>query len=321
MANTTTIPHAIASYYDRLFLEREKPFLCHSLFGQTRNIPVGMTATIKFRKYGALPVNKTALTEGLTPAGRNASVTDITAVAQWYGDYIVYTDVVTIESPDPVLSELTKVLGEQAGQSVDEIVRDVLVAGTNVKYSDATATQVVDARGSLLAEDVIEARDIRIAVTMLRNANAKYLTEFVSPDAGYATTPCAPSFVGIVHPNVVSTLEAMTGWQGVEKYANMGNVFPYEVGKIGRVRFIESTQAIVFEGEGDSEGDVYGTLIFAQDAYGITSINGNSMKTIIKALGSGGSSDPLDQRGSIGWKANVVAKILNQSWMVRIEHT
>jgi len=321
MATVTTIPHAIASYYDSLLLEREKPYLCHGLFGQSRPIPTGMSNTIKFRKYGALPVNTTALTEGLTPAGRNASVTDITAVAQWYGDYIIFTDVVTIESPDPVLSELTKVLAEQAGQSIDEIHRDVLVAGTNVKYADKTATQAVDARASLLAEDVIEARDIRIAVTMLRNANAKYVTSFVSPDAGYATTPCAPSFVGIVHPNVVSTLEAMDGWQSVEKYANMGNVFPFEVGKIGRVRFIESTQAKVFEGEGDSEGDVYATLIFAQDAYGVTSINGNAMKTIIKPLGSSGSSDPLEQRGSIGWKANTVAKILNQSWMVRIEHT
>ena len=43
------------------------------------------------------------------------------------------------------------------------------------------------------------------------------------------------------------------------------------------------------------------------------------MKMFVKELGSSGSSDPLDQRGSIGWKANVVAKILNQSWMVRIE--
>jgi N4-gp56 family major capsid protein len=44
------------------------------------------------------------------------------------------------------------------------------------------------------------------------------------------------------------------------------------------------------------------------------------MKMIVKPLGSSGSSDPLDQRGSIGWKANVVAKILNQDWLVRIEH-
>lgn len=319
MANTTTIPHAIASYYDRLLLEREKPFLVHGLFGQVRNIPVGMSNVIKFRKYGALAVNKTALTEGLTPAGRDASVTDITATALWYGDYITFTDVVTIESPDPVLSELTAVLAEQAGASVDEIHRDVLVAGTNVKYSDASSPQVNAQTSDVSATDVITESDIRIAVTTLRNANAKYITEFVSPDAGYLTTPVAPSYVGIVHPNQVARLEAMTSFQSVEKYANKAQVFPYEIGKVGRVRFVESTQAYVKEGLGNGSIDVYCILIMAKDAYGISSINGNAMKTIVKPLGSAGSADPLNQRGTIGWKANTVAKILNQSWMIRIE--
>lgn len=319
MANTTNIPHAIASYYDRLLLEREKPHLVHALFGQVRNIPVGMSNTIKFRKYGALPVNTTALTEGLTPAGRNASVTDLTAVAKWYGDYMIYTDVVTIESPDPVLTELTEVLADQAGQSVDTIIRDVLVAGTNVKYSDATSPQVNADTTDVSATDVVTVGDVRIAVNMLDNANARYITDFVSPDMGYNTTPVAPSYVGIVHPNQVATIEAMTGFQSVEKYASKATVFPYEIGKVGRVRFIQSTQAKVKEDSGNGGIDVYCILIFAKDAYGVTSINGNSMSMYITELGSSGSADPLKQRGSIGWKANVVAKILNQSWMVRIE--
>jgi len=319
MANTTTIPHAIASYYDRLLLEREKPYLVHALFGQVRNIPVGMSNVIKFRKYGALAVNTTALTEGLTPEGRNASVTDITATAQWYGDYMVYTDVVTVESPDPVLSELTSVLAEQAGRSVDTIIRDVLVAGTNVKYSDASSPQANAATGNVSATDMITVGDIRIAVNMLDNANAKYITDFVDPDAGYLTTPVAPSYVGLVHPNQVATIEGLNGFQSVEKYANKATIFPSEIGKIGRVRFIQSTQALIKEEEGNGSVDVYTMLIFGKDAYGVTSISGNSMKMIVKSLGSSGSSDPLDQRGSIGWKANVVARILQQSWMVRVE--
>lgn len=290
MANTTTIPHAIASYYDRLLLEREKPHLVHALFGQVRNIPVGMSNTIKFRKYGALSVNTTALTEGLTPAGTNASVTDITAEAKWYGDYIVYTDVVTIESPDPVLTELTSVLADQAGQSVDTIIRDVLVAGTNVKYSDASSPQANAQTSDVSAADKVTVGDIRIAVNMLDNNNAKYITDFVNPDAGYATSPVAPSYVGIVHPNQVATLEGLDGFTSVEKYANKASIFPHEIGKIGRVRFIQSTQAKIKTGLGNGSIDVYCILLFGKDAYGVTSINGNSMKMFVKELGSSGSS-------------------------------
>ena len=118
---------------------------------------------------------------------------------------------------------------------------------------------------------------------------------------------------------VVASLKAITGFTPVEQYANKGDVMENEIGKYDRIRFVESTMAYVDEEAGNGSIDVYSTLIFGKDAYGVTSINGNSMKMYVKELGSSGSSDPLDQRGSIGWKANVVAKILNQDWMVRIE--
>ena len=314
------IPHAVASFYDRLLLEREKPYLVHGNFGQVRNIPVGNTGTIKFRKYGALAVNTTALEEGTTPAGTSATVSDITAVALWYGDYMTYSDQVTIESPDPVLTELTEVLSEQAGQSLDTLDRNVLVAGTNVQYADH-GSDGNDERSDIASDDVLEAATLNDAIADLRSSNAKYITNFISPDMGYDTAPVAPCFVGIVHPMAVSSLKAITNFTPVEKYANKGDVMPNEVGKYDRVRFVESTQAKVWEDEGAGAAvDVYATLIFGKDAYGVTSIQGNAMKMIVKALGSSGSADPLNQRGTIGWKANRVCKILNQAWMIRIEH-
>jgi len=314
------IPHAVASFYDRLLLEREKPYLVHTNFGQTRNIPVGNTGTIKFRKYNALAVNTTPLTEGETPAGTSASVSDITATALWYGDYMTYSDKVTIESPDPVLTELTEVLAEQAGQSVDTLARNVLVLGTNVIYADASSPKVNSERGHVSVTDVLDDKILNDAIADLRSSNAKYITNFVSPDAGYATAPVAPCFVGIVHPMISAQLKAITNFTPVEKYANKGDVMPNEIGKYDRVRFVESTQAYIADNEGNGSIDVYCTLIFAKDAYGVTAIQGNAMKMIVKAIGSSGSADPLNQRGTIGWKANHITKILNQSWMIRIEH-
>lgn len=315
-ANTTTIPHAISAFYDRLLLERAVPYLVHTNFGQTRDIPVGNTGTIKFRKYGALSANTTPLEEGVTPAGTSPSVTDITADVDWYGDYIKYTDKVTIESPDPVLTELTELLGEQAGLSLDTLAREVLAAGTNVQYVGAGTSTV-----EVTASDVLTSAELDEAVANLRSSNAKYITSFIDPDEGYDTSPVAPCFIGIVHPNKVATLKGITGFTPVEKYARQGDVMPNEVGKYDRIRFVESTQAKVKEdsGAGSPAIDVYCTLIIAQNAYGVTRIKGNAMKTYVKPLGSEGSGDPLNQRGSIGWKASFVAKILQQSWMLRIE--
>ncbi len=73
------------------------------------------------------------------------------------------------------------------------------------------------------------------------------------------------------------------------------------------------------EGAGANGQDVYSTLIIADDAYGTTKVTGGGLQHIVKPLGSGGSSDPLNQRATVGWKATKVAKILVPQYLVRIE--
>ena len=78
--------------------------------------------------------------------------------------------------------------------------------------------------------------------------------------------------------------------------------------------------AVIYPGEaGAKGGDVYSTLVIADDAYGTTKVAGGGLQHIVKPLGSGGTSDPLDQRGSVGWKAVKTAKILVQQYLLRIE--
>ena len=73
------------------------------------------------------------------------------------------------------------------------------------------------------------------------------------------------------------------------------------------------------EGAGANGQDVYSTLIIADDAYGTTKVTGGGLQHIVKPLGSGGSSDPLNQRATVGWKATKTAKILVPQYLVRIE--
>jgi N4-gp56 family major capsid protein len=68
--------------------------------------------------------------------------------------------------------------------------------------------------------------------------------------------------------------------------------------------------------------DVQATLIFGRDAYGTIDIEGmGNLHTIIKAPGSAGTADPLDQRCTVAAKVDAyTAKILNNDWIVRVEH-
>ena len=63
---------------------------------------------------------------------------------------------------DPVLTETSEILGEQAGETIDELVRDALNQGTTVLYANSK-TQ----RTNLLSTDIITVTDVRkIALQM-----------------------------------------------------------------------------------------------------------------------------------------------------------
>ena len=75
------------------------------------------------------------------------------------------------------------------------------------------------------------------------------------------------------------------------------------------------------QGGGANGVDVFSTLIIADDAYGTTKVSNGGLQHIVKPLGSGGSSDPLNQRATVGWKAIKTAEILVEQYLVRIEST
>ena len=84
---------------------------------------------------------------------------------------------------------------------------------------------------------------------------------------------------------------------------------------------VVADNTVIYPGEGCGDGTAcYGTIILGADAFGITSINNGGIETIAKQLGSGGTSDPLNQRATVGWKLNKTACILSNEFMVRIEH-
>ena len=318
MANTTRteIPIEVNNFYDRALLDKAVPAFVHNRFAQIRDIPAGNgTNVIKFRRYGLLTAQTTALTEGVTPAGSQLSVTDVSATALQYGDYVTLTDKVLVETFDPILTETAEILGEQAGDSLDQLMRDVLVAGATKQYaSTATSTITISAAMKLTREEVKQ------AVRTLKGGNAKMVTSMIDPSTGYNTVPVGRSFIGIVSEDTAYDLDDATGWIPVEKYPNKSMVMPNEIGALAGVRFLESTNAKVSAAGGLNGNDVHHTLIFGQNAYAQTRISGESLMNIVKPLGSAGTADPLNQRSTSGWKATYVAKVLNSAFIVDIEH-
>ena len=288
-------------FYDKNLIRLAEPELIHDQFGQKRPIPGGNGKTIEFRKFNALPAipDNMILDEGITPDGQNYGVTAIQATVTQYGGYITLSDMLNLTAYDNQMQEVMKILGSQAGQVSDKITRDILAAGTNVSYAGGKTART--GTGGLTASDVLTIADIKKAVRKLKRVNAKTING---------------DYVAIVHPDVVYDLMADDEWVDANHYAGSTKIFNGEIGKMYGVRFVETTMAKIWK---PSTLPIYGTLVLGENAFGVTSINNGGIETIVKQLGSGGTADPLNQRSSVGWKLNKTAKILEESYMVRIE--
>jgi N4-gp56 family major capsid protein len=234
----------------------------------------------------------------VTPDGRSLKANSIEAEVGQYGDYVTLSDMLDLTSIDNVVVEATKACGRQAGLTLDTLTREVLHSNTNAYYcpkSDGTAVTSITALDTTCTLTV---KMVEKAAAILKANNA--------PKFG-------DSYVAIIHPYVAFDLMQDDRWRHPHEYKDTTNLFEGEIGKIGGVRFVESSEAKVYT------GGVFGCLMLGANAYGVTEITGGGLQTIIKQKGSAGTADPLDQRSSIGWKAIKTAEILVQPYMYRIE--
>lgn len=295
------------TYYSDYLIDMAEPELVHDQFGQKHPIPKNGGKTIEFRKYDPLPKALTPLTEGVTPNGQKLNMGVITATVKQYGGFIELSDMLLLTAIDNNLVQATKLLGSQAGRTLDTITREVLNGGTNVQYAEGQ----VNSRASLSYTDEntnhnLTVNAVRRAVRFLKVMNAPRIN-------GY--------YAGIIHPDCSYDLMSDPKWVNVKTYSDPEGIYEGEIGRIEGVRFVETSEAKVFTGAGASGRDVYSTLIIGADAYGVTEITGGGLQHIVKQLGSAGTADPLNQRATAGWKATKVAERLVEAYMVRIETT
>lgn len=295
------------TYYSDYLIDLAEPELIHDQFGQKHPIPRNGGKTIEFRQFDPLPELTTPLTEGVTPDGQSLRVTKLEATVSQYGGYVTLSDVLLLTAIDNNLVWATKLIASQAGRTGDTITREVINAGTNVQYGAGNKTSRASlAYTNATTNDNLTVAAIKRAVRTLEAQDAPKIN-------GY--------YIGIIHPFAKYDLMNDPEWKYPHQYVDTANIYQNEIGEIAGVRFVQNTRAKKWAEAGANDADVYSTLIIGDDAYGVTEVTGGGLQHIVKQLGSGGTSDPLNQRATVGWKLTKTAKILVQQYMVRVETT
>jgi N4-gp56 family major capsid protein len=250
------------------------------------------TNQIRFARYADLGSNTTELAEGVPPTSQTLAISSDAFSAKQYGQTLSITDLAQLDSPHDLISVASDRLARQAAETMDTVVRDVLAAGTNVKYAGAATSRATVAKTHVITGELIKRQ-----VAALKAANV--------PTFADGTYRC------IIHPfqeyDLISDTTA-NGWLEANKYVDNTPLISGEIGKFAGVRFLVSSNAKVFAAAGVSSTNVYSAHFFGPDSYTVG--DSQTLQAYFTAPG-GDHSDPLAQMAIAGYKMRFGAKLLD----------
>ena len=294
------------TFYERALLERLLPELHFYKDAMKKKLPKNEGRTVNFRRFNSLTAPGSSLTEGVTPDGNDLSVTAITATVAQEGDWVSISDLIQLTGIDPIVTETSELLGEEAQKVIDTRIQTAISSGTNVFYAGGAATR---AGLESASTKYLVGSDIKKIVRKLKNANARRFAD------GY--------YHMIIDPSQAYDLMADTAWVDVTKYSQPEKMEKGELGKMYGMKFYESTNLQVVDSSSTAATkiDVHIAFAYGRDAYGCVDLEGGAGKPeiIIKPNGSAGSADPLNQKASVGWKNCFTAVITQPTALVRVE--
>jgi len=277
-----------------------------------------------WRRYDALGLAITPLSEGLNPAGKAKTKTDVNATIQPYGDYIEDTDMVIMTQPDPHTTENVELLGQQMGETFDQLYRDLYAGATQIVYADGTST--------LTVTQIPDRNDLDRIYRLVRNNKARTFVPQVMASQNVGTGPIMPAYWGLVDEDMAFDLRHVEDFLRVSEYAKSGGAIAGEIGadKNG-IRFLASPNGYVLAGATGVTAagtnvkntggfvDVYSLFVVGREAVGGIDLAGGNGGVIRKSLASGGTSDPLEMRATVGWKKYDARVVLNQNFMAELQ--
>ena len=223
------------------------------------------------------------LTEAGAPAEYDLTVTTESFVPKQYGKVLKISDLAQLDSPHDLISIASERLARVATESMDNIIRDVIAQGTNVRYVAGRAS-----RSLVQSTDKLTGLEIKQTVAKLKAANIPTFAD------GF--------YRAIVHPSVefdLMTDTSANGFLEASKYTKSLDLLNGEIGAYAGVRFLVSPTAKTFTGGVGGALTIHSSYFFGPDSY----IVGDSQTLQSYFVAPGGDhSDPISQIAVLGFK-------------------
>lgn len=300
-------------FYDRVFLDRAKIELRHDFGAQVRNVPMNSGKTVYFTRFTPLAIITSALSEAANPTAVDMTASTVSATLADYGNYTTVGSLYSMTSIEEGLKEHVSVHGQNAGESIDQLIRTELVSGaTNMLPSTSTggAAGSTTAISTIHTSDSLTGLEIRRAVRTLKKNKAQKF------ESGL--------YRGIIGPDTAMDLMGNSEWLDAHRYTTSDAIERGVVGKLHGVEFVETnnqhfTLTGGFSTSATNVANVYSNFLFGKNAYGVINLGSiTAPKVYVKNPGANSTDNPLDQFSTVGWKMPFAVKTLNANWLINL---
>ncbi len=293
-------------YYDKVFLDRAKIELRHDFGAQVKNVPLNSGQVVRWTRFSPLAIVTSALSEATNPAETAMTATQVSATLLEYGAVTNVSSLFSMTQIDVDLKEHVEVHGQNAGESIDQLIRTELHSGATAQIVSG-ATLLTDVH----LTDVFTGLEVRKAVRTLKLNKAQRF------ESGL--------YRGIIGPANSYDLFGNSEWLDAHRYTTSDAIERGVVGKLHGVEFVETNNQYValsggFSTAVSSVANVYSTFIFGKNAYGVINLGSITAPTVIvKNPGPNDTSNPLNMFSTVGWKMPFACKTLNSTWIIEIK--
>lgn len=296
----------MSTFYDKVFLERAKNFLRHDYGADVKTIPMNSGKTVNFTRFTPLATITAALSEAANPTAVNMTAATVSATLADYGTYVVVGSLYSMTSIEEGLKEHVSVIGQNAGESIDELIRTEL-------YTDATVQlhSLAAALTNIHTTDTLSGLQVRLVVRALK-VNKAYTFE-----DGY--------FRAVIGPYTAMDLMGDSEWLDANRYTTSDAIKRGVIGRLHGVEFVETNNPKIdlsagFSTSATNVANVHSNFFFGAHGYAVTRLGSNSApKIYVKNPGSNSTDNPLDQFSTVGWKMPFAVQTLNANWVINLK--
>ena len=311
ITTTSVLPAPIQQSFSYKLLSVPTPYFIHKIPAMLKQMPRNGGTTLRMRRYNPLPTATVPLgNSGILPPPVQLTAVNIDAQMDFYGQYILINEQVTLQNQDPVLNEAAQRLGVSLRQTEDELTRNML-AGT-ASFINAVNGTNGDNPTEITREDIDE------VIRTLVNNNAYTIADNIEGEDRFGTAPVRDAYFALANSQIIGSLEQATGFIAKAQYPSPMLALRPEWGSVSNLRFLVSSIGSVTPNASLLGADVLNVFCTGLEAYACIEQDGYSANFIYRPPIY---DSPLALNASVGYKFAEVPRITNDAWVINLRVT